>query len=334
MAKIPITFKRVAAAFDDATRWTRPCDSSSGSEYWSESGIEFDLSELVNSYIEKGGQGVNFYHNNHFNIEIDDHDINQDIISDGNEYSYANCASDDNDEVNFLERREMLQNLVLECTSNGSKNNGMKQKIFDEINVALRSSLIGGCNNSGANNDLSRIRLKRHVMAHLRDKGFDAGLCKSRWEKTRNFPAGTYEYIDVNAEKTRYIIEVNLAGEFEIARPTNHYTTLLEMIPSILIIENPQLLKQLMRLMTSSMRDSLKHANMHVAPWRRNGYLQAKYFSPYKRTINRESSAKGSTMEGDYGPLPMVSYYCRDVDFGCKINGVRGGVLGAVFQGI
>ena len=149
----------------------------------------------------------------------------------------------------------------------------------------------------------------------------------------------------MNIRKTRYIIEVFLAGEFEIARPTIRYTTLLEMIPSILIIEKTQVLKQLMRLMTSAMRDSLKHANMHIAPWRRNGYMQAKYASPYKRTTNRESNSKIVNKDEKklamkrlgfeaHNQLPKVSYFCRDDIFGSKVNGARVGLLASVFQDI
>lgn len=136
-----------------------------------------------------------------------------------------------------------------------------------------------------------------------------------------------------------------MAGEFEIARPTKRYNAILEMIPSILIIEKPQLLKQILRLMSVAMKDSLKTASMHVAPWRRNGYMQAKYFSPYKRTTNRESNAKDvkrlgerlakkTSMVGfEADQLPRMPYYCRDDNFGSKVNGVRVGLLAAVLQG-
>ncbi|XP_021719414.1 uncharacterized protein LOC110687101 [Chenopodium quinoa] len=330
MAKIPIKFNRVAAAFDEAAKWHRPCDSSSGSEYWPESGA--DLSDLVNSFIEKGDHGMD--HN--FKIDIDEVDINEDI---GNESCDANWVSD-NDEDD-TQRKEMLQSLLLECTSS-SKKKSTRQKIWNEIDVALK--LFGGFN--GNVNDVSRSSFKRSLMAHLRDKGFDAGLCKSRWEKTGRFPAGTYEYIDVNVGKSRYIVEVFMAGEFEIARPTSRYTSLVEMIPSILIIKNTQVLKQITRLMSNAMRESLKQANMLVAPWRRNGYLQAKYFSPYKRTTNRDSSLKNvverdeevlakkrSSIGFEADQFPRVSYYCRDVDFGNKVHGIRVGLLASVLQG-
>uniref|UniRef100_A0A5B7C8C7 Uncharacterized protein n=1 Tax=Davidia involucrata TaxID=16924 RepID=A0A5B7C8C7_DAVIN len=49
MAKIPVRFKRVAAAFDEVAR-ARLCESS-GSEHSPESSM--DLSDLVKSFIER-----------------------------------------------------------------------------------------------------------------------------------------------------------------------------------------------------------------------------------------------------------------------------------------
>lgn len=159
MAKIPIKFKRVAAAFDEAAKWRRPCDgSSSGSEYWPES--EADLSDLVNSFIEKGDYAWVDH-----NFDIDD--VNDTNIDD------ANWVSDNDETIdeNYIEKVELLQGLLLECTS--SKHNdkyGTKEKILEEINVALK--LFSNCHGV---NDASRSNLKRNLMAHLRDKGFDAG---------------------------------------------------------------------------------------------------------------------------------------------------------------
>ncbi|MCD7454457.1 hypothetical protein HAX54_024896 [Datura stramonium] len=60
------------------------------------------------------------------------------------------------------------------------------------------------------------------------------GLCKSKWEKRKTSFSGNYEYIDVNMNENRYIIEVNLAREFDI-RPAACYTSLLEIFLSIFV---------------------------------------------------------------------------------------------------
>ncbi|ESQ35627.1 hypothetical protein EUTSA_v10009327mg [Eutrema salsugineum] len=127
---------------------------------------------------------------------------------------------------------------------------------------------------------------KRHMMAFLRNKGFDAGLCKSRWERFGKNTPGRYEYVDVNGEdKNRFIVETNLAGEFEIARPTTRYLSLLAQLPRV-FVGTPEELKQLVRIMCFEIRRSMRRAGIDVPPWRRNGYLQAKWFGHYKRTSN------------------------------------------------
>ncbi|KAH0916526.1 hypothetical protein HID58_030972, partial [Brassica napus] len=127
---------------------------------------------------------------------------------------------------------------------------------------------------------------KRLLMAYLRDKGFDAGLCKSKWERFGKNTAGKYEYVDVNrGEKNRFIVETNLAGEFVIAKPTTRYLSLLAQLPRV-FVGTPEELKKLVRIMCFEIRRSMKRAEIHVPPWRRNAYMQAKWFGHYKRTSN------------------------------------------------
>lgn len=112
------------------------------------------------------------------------------------------------------------------------------------------------------------------------------GLCKSRWERFNKNTAGKYEYLDVRYESgyhNRYIIETNLAGEFEIARPTERYLSILNQVPRV-FVGTPHELKLLVKIMCREMRRSMKDVGIHVPPWRRNGYMQAKWFGFYKRT--------------------------------------------------
>lgn len=112
------------------------------------------------------------------------------------------------------------------------------------------------------------------------------GLCKSRWEKFGKNTAGKYEYVDImGGDRNRFIVETNLAGEFEIARPTTRYLSLLSQLP-LVFVGTPEELKQLVRIMCFEIRRSMKQAEIHVPPWRRNGYMQAKWFGHYKRTSN------------------------------------------------
>ncbi|WVZ73932.1 hypothetical protein U9M48_022182 [Paspalum notatum var. saurae] len=123
---------------------------------------------------------------------------------------------------------------------------------------------------------------KKHLVERLRARGFNAGLCRSSWERSSSIPApGTYEYVDVTmgsppASSSRYIVEVNVAAEFEIARPSAEYQDLVSSLPALLVAR-PEALKELAAAMCGAAVESIRGAGMHVPPWRRTAYVQAKW---------------------------------------------------------
>ncbi|KAJ8751626.1 hypothetical protein K2173_025781 [Erythroxylum novogranatense] len=286
-------FKRVAAAFDEAAR-VRLCESS-GSDYFSP-GNSAHLSDLVNSFIERDyvNSDVVVNSDQRSRLENDNGKIDDSEM----------CWSDSDTKV-------MLENLFL----SNYQDLDIREKIASEAKLA--------CEEIG---DRSSQGFKRALMSRLRDRGFDAGLCKSRWEKFGKHPAGDYEYVDVNVGGNRYIVEAYLAREFEIARSTIKYGVLLNVIPNVFVGKADEL-KQVVRLMCSAIRESMKSSGLHVPPWRRNGYMQAKWFGPYKRTTSQFSSKKGLQHEAFSGKISFgfeafqrrVSSHCRG-DIGNKID--------------
>ncbi|VVA93699.1 unnamed protein product [Arabis nemorensis] len=254
MVEIQRRFKRIESAFNEAAaRARRPCDDSSGSDHSPEDTA--DLSDLVASFIERDEQII---------LPVKNNDLEEEIDS---------CSDNDSEDV-----KERLRKL-LEGLYGGEE----RMRIMAATEVAEK---FVGDNSSH----------KRQLMAFLRNKGFDAGLCKSRWERFGKNTAGKYEYVDVQCnggEHSRYIVETNLAGEFEIARPTKRYVSLLNQVPRV-FVGTPAELKQLVRIMCHEMRRSMKHVEIHVPPWRRNGYMQAKWFGFYKRTSNNEMVHSGT----------------------------------------
>ncbi|ERN01608.1 hypothetical protein AMTR_s00090p00038710 [Amborella trichopoda] len=130
----------------------------------------------------------------------------------------------------------------------------------------------------------------RWLMKKLRDKGYNAGLCISRWERLGNLPAGDYEYIDVISSidnTTRYIIDLDLVSNFDIARPTSHFLGIRQLIPPV-FVGKPQILKSIIKLLCEETKRSIRAQEMHLPPWRRYRYIQAKWFGPHRRTINHK----------------------------------------------
>ncbi|KAL6502351.1 hypothetical protein OROHE_024629 [Orobanche hederae] len=180
-----------------------------------------------------------------------------------------------------------------------------------------------------------RPDFKRWLVARLRSRGFDAGLCKSKCEKNGRRPYGGYEYVDVSAAGNRYVIEVCLAGEFAIARPTDSYAALLQVFPPI-FVGKPDELRQVVKVMCGAIRKSMKSAGILVPPWRRLTYMQSKWFSSYERTTNEIASRRvGRDLPENRRvefapPVRGISFHCRD-EFASRA-GVRMGNLAAVLN--
>ncbi|CAN8245221.1 unnamed protein product [Cochlearia groenlandica] len=249
MVEIRGRFKRIESVFNvTAARERPPCDNSSGSDHSPEETA--DLYELVASFIEKDGE-----------ITLTENNPKQEILD---------CLDNDLEDV-----KERLSKL-LEGLYGGDE----RMEIVAAAEEAGKF-VVGDINQEGTR--------KRQLMSFIRNKGFDAGLCKSRWDRFGKNTAGKYEYVDVicggGGEHNRYIVETNLAGEFKIARPTKRYASILNQVPRV-FVGTPQELKPLVKIMCHEMRRSMKHVGIHVPPWRRNGYMQAKWFGYYKRTSN------------------------------------------------
>ncbi|RZC81764.1 hypothetical protein C5167_044346 [Papaver somniferum] len=295
MGRNPGRFMRVAEAFNEGVKAARICAESSGSEHSAVGETSpNDLSDLVDSFLERG---------HHDNVQVDSQE-HEKVVK-------VKKRKGSNDEdldgfVNDSESKDMLKSLL----SGFGDDSQVIKRIRVETEFAFKDI---GMNSSAEDG------FKRQLMTRLRQRGLDAGLCKSRWEKTGRFPAGTFEYIDVIISGNRYIVEVFLGGEFTIARPTDRYISLLEVFPQV-FVGKPDKLKQVVRIMCGASKQSLKKNDMHIPPWRSNGYMQAKWLSLYKRTTNSvedmvvSGSGTGKRSVGfETTPMtPVKFYYCRD----------------------
>ncbi|KAK2359091.1 hypothetical protein QL285_096209 [Trifolium repens] len=273
---IPMKFERLAAAFEsDEVARVILCESS-GSEHSPESST--DLSDLVKSFMEKSS----------VRAVLGEEDAA--VLHDK-----ENC---DFEWYDYSEKKEILKEIFY------AGNDEVKEKLRREVELAIQ--LVAG--------DKSSPGYKRLIMSSLRERGFDAGLCKTKWERKGRFIAGDYEYIDVNYGGNRYIVEISLMSEFEIARATNQYNSLLDVFPFVFVGKVEEL-KKIVMIMCTAMKDSMKTMDMHVPPWRRNSYMQAKWFNTYKRTTNEVAARKFNI---GFEAKPLKAYNCRD-KFGSKI---------------
>ncbi|KAK1420620.1 hypothetical protein QVD17_22359 [Tagetes erecta] len=105
--------------------------------------------------------------------------------------------------------------------------------------------------------------LNRNVMLYLQKLGFNAAICKTKWEKCGGLTAGNYEFIDVvrSGSGERYFIDVNFAGEFQIARQTNQFRRFLTNLPIVFVGKSSDL-KMIVKLTSDEIRRSLKNRGL------------------------------------------------------------------------
>lgn len=133
-----------------------------------------------------------------------------------------------------------------------------------------------------------KVMLRRNVMAFLRNCGYNAAVCKTKWEKSGGIAAGGYEFIDVVGKDDfteRYLVDLDFAAEFEIARPTESYRLVLRRLPRVFVGKSDDL-KQILKTMSDAARSSLKTGGLHLPPWRKTRFMQNKWLGPYRRTSN------------------------------------------------
>ncbi|XP_058743670.1 uncharacterized protein LOC131616374 [Vicia villosa] len=162
----------------------------------------------------------------------------------------------------------------------------------------------------------------RNVMSFLREKGHNAAICKTRWESSGGITAGSHEFIDVvrsgsSTWQSRYFVELNFAGQFEIARPTSRYTEIMSYVPAI-FVGTWEELKRTVLALCGAVKLCLRSRGLSIPPWRKNRYMQNKWFGPYRRTTN---PVQGNPVPGVVSSFSGAK--CRLVGFNDAVSETR-----------
>lgn len=90
-------------------------------------------------------------------------------------------------------------------------------------------------------------------------------------------------------EGERLLIDIDLRSEFEIARSTKSYKSILQLLPYI-FVGNPFRLQRIVSIVSEAAKQSLKKKGMPVPPWRKAEYVKAKWLSPHIRASSLSTS--------------------------------------------
>ncbi|KAK1272161.1 hypothetical protein QJS04_geneDACA004374 [Acorus gramineus] len=167
----------------------------------------------------------------------------------------------------------------------------------------------------------NRSALRRAVVGVLREAGYNAGVCKTRWEASGNLTAGNHEFIDVIAgpvggggDPRRYVVDLDFAGEFEIARPTAEYGRVMEAMPRGVVVVEAERLRRAVRAVAEAARRSMKARGLSLPPWRKTRYAIAKWLGPHRRSTTSAVSSS-AVVSGGGG-----SVGCREVGFDAAVS--------------
>lgn len=94
------------------------------------------------------------------------------------------------------------------------------------------------------------------------------------------------EVVDRSSAKkgeVRVVIELNFRAEFEMARASAEYNLLVSRLPEVFIGKSERL-KALIKILCHAAKKCMKEKKMHMGPWRKHKYMQAKWFGTCERT--------------------------------------------------
>lgn len=133
-----------------------------------------------------------------------------------------------------------------------------------------------------------RSCLMKQICVRLQNAGYNGAICKSKWKSSPEIPSGEHTFLDVvdnsNSKKeVRVIIELNFRAEFEMARASEEYNQLIRKLPEVFVAKTERL-SSLIKVLCSAAKKCMKDKKMHLGPWRKQRYMQAKWFRICERT--------------------------------------------------
>ncbi|KAL5231823.1 hypothetical protein ABZP36_030599 [Zizania latifolia] len=127
----------------------------------------------------------------------------------------------------------------------------------------------------------------RFVAERLLDAGYNSAICRSKWSRSPDIPSGEHTYVDVvvptrSGKAVRVVIEPNFRGEFEMARGGAEYRALVAALPEA-FVGRAERLRGVVRVMCAAAKQCARESSMHMAPWRKQRYVEAKWLATPER---------------------------------------------------
>ncbi|KAI5386615.1 uncharacterized protein LOC127105751 isoform X1 [Lathyrus oleraceus] len=258
-----------------------------------------------------------FADNNLIDVEfefLDDSDVNLgDSSSSSDDFPLDIEDEDDDDESsqkvhagtsNIEENRNFWDNQLQLLQTNVYKISAVEFSIRNATQEAIeeidRSEIECSCSRQimGSSARECRNCFMRQVSRCLQNAGFNSSICNTKWTSSHNLPSGEHTFLDVihstSKEKSdvRVIIELNFRSQFEMGKASEDYNNLVRKLPEM-YVGKVERLRNIIKIMCMVAKRCLKENKMHIGPWRKQKYMQAKWLGPCKRNTSTNSLSMG-----------------------------------------
>ncbi|KAJ8568960.1 hypothetical protein K7X08_032697 [Anisodus acutangulus] len=235
-----------------------------------------ELDGLIFGFLDEGLE----FESSKSSLESNISYSNRDIMD---EEEDENVSNSEENKAFWASQEELLQTTLCRTTSVESRvrkatKEALKELKFTSIKCSCRNMVSDSCRKCKQN----------EISKSLRNAGFNCYICKSKWKSSPEIPSGEYTYMEVvqnasskNGELMKVIIELNFREEFEMARANEGYNRLVKQLPEV-YVGKVERLRNLIKILCCASKKSMKEKKMHMAPWRKHKYMQAKYLGSPK----------------------------------------------------
>ncbi|XP_076887610.1 uncharacterized protein LOC143537811 [Bidens hawaiensis] len=253
-----------------------------------ENPLEVQLSGSIFGFLEEEANVMS-------SLESDVYDIKQEIENEDE----CEKHEDSDDKIKFWEtQRQNLHTTLFRTTSLESKIRNITKEALSEIETAENTCscsrpVSGGCRSC-------RMMI---ICSRLQNSGFDSAICKSKWKSSLDIPSGEHTFLDVidnsgcrKKGAVRVIIELELRGQFEMKKGGDDYNSLVCKLPDVFVGKCDRL-QTVIKIMSLGAKRCMREKKMHLGPWRKQQYMQAKWLRVMERTTTAATVSSPLAMD-------------------------------------
>ena len=125
--------------------------------------------------------------------------------------------------------------------------------------------------------------------------------------------SGQHTYLEVmdksNSKRgeIKVVIELNFRAEFEMARASEEYNRLISILPEVFVGKSERL-RPLVKILCSAAKKCMKEKKMHLGPWRKQKYMQAKWLGTCDKSASAPLPTGGCSVRPPKPRASMLTY--------------------------